>query len=62
MGQRKQYLLRIDPELWSDLETWAQDEFRSVNAQIEFLLRQAVRKRKGGERPPTIEKEDASKE
>lgn len=44
--ERKAFLLRIDPELWRDLETWAADELRSVNGQIEYLLRQAVQKRK----------------
>ncbi len=44
---RKQFLLRIDPDLWNDLERWAADELRSVNAQIEWLLREAVRKRAG---------------
>jgi hypothetical protein len=43
---RKAFLLRIDPELWRELEAWAADELRSVNGQIEFLLRQAVQKRK----------------
>jgi hypothetical protein len=47
MPQRKSFLLRIDPALWSDLETWAAQELRSVNSQIEYLLRQAVLKRKG---------------
>ena len=47
---RKQFLLRIDPELWKELEKWAGDELRSVNAQIEWLLREAVRRRKGGRR------------
>lgn len=46
MEGRKSFLLRIDPELWRELERWAQDELRSVNGQIEFLLRQAVQKRK----------------
>jgi hypothetical protein len=45
--ERKQFLLRIDPQLWADLEAWAADELRSVNGQIEYLLRDAVRKRKG---------------
>lgn len=44
---RKSFLLRIDPKLWSDLEAWAQEDLRSVNGQIEFLLKQAVIKRKG---------------
>jgi hypothetical protein len=43
---RKTFLLRIDPELWKELETWAQAELRSVNGQIEYLLKQAVLKRK----------------
>ena len=47
MASRKAYLLRIDPALWTELEAWAQDELRSVNGQIEYLLKQAVSKRKG---------------
>jgi hypothetical protein len=50
--QRKPFLLRIDPNLWRELEAWAQDELRSVNGQIEYLLKQAVLKRKGGRRRP----------
>jgi hypothetical protein len=46
--ERKPFLLRIDPDLWSELESWAQDELRSVNGQIEYLLRDAVRRRKSG--------------
>ena len=49
--ERKPFLLRIDPELWADLEQWAQDELRSVNGQIEYLLRQAIQKRRGGGTP-----------
>jgi hypothetical protein len=45
--ERKSFLLRIDPALWAELEAWAQDDLRSVNGQIEYLLRQAVQKRKG---------------
>ncbi len=49
MPPRKSYLLRINPQLYADLERWASDELRSVNAQIEFLLSDAVRRagRKG---------------
>jgi hypothetical protein len=47
MAEKKSFLLRIDPALWADLEGWAQDELRSVNGQIEYLLRLAVQKRKG---------------
>jgi hypothetical protein len=48
MAEKKSFLLRIDPALWADLESWAQDELRSVNGQIEYLLRTAVQKRRGG--------------
>lgn len=43
---RKSFLLRIPPDLWKQLEKWAADELRSVNGQIEYVLRQAVEKRK----------------
>ena len=54
MMERKSFLLRIDPALWAELEAWAQDDLRSVNGQIEYLLRQAVQKRKGSkaQQPP----------
>ena len=44
--ERTAFLLRVDPELWAELEAWAADELRSVNGQVEYLLRQAVQKRK----------------
>ncbi len=47
MGERKAFLMRIDPVLWAELESWAQAELRSVNGQIEMILRQAIQKRKG---------------
>ena len=47
MAERKAFLLRIDPGLWAELEVWASDELRSVNGQIEYVLKQAVMKRKG---------------
>jgi hypothetical protein len=49
--ERKAFLLRVSPDLWKDLEKWAADDLRSINAQIEFLLRQAVAKRKGSPKP-----------
>lgn len=45
--ERKAFLLRLPPELWKELERWANDELRSVNGQIEYLLRQAVAKHRG---------------
>lgn len=50
MASRKPFLLRIDTELRAELEVWARDELRSVNGQIEYLLKQAVLKRKGPKR------------
>lgn len=44
--QRKSFPLRIHPELYRELESWAQQEMRSVNGQIEFLLKQAVDRRR----------------
>ncbi len=52
MPERKSFLLRIDPQLWTELEAWAEADLRSVNGQIEFLLREAVQRRRG-RRPPS---------
>lgn len=49
MAARKNFLVRMDPELYTDLESWAAAELRSVNGQIEYLLRQAVLKRRGAQ-------------
>ena len=46
---KKQVLLRLSPSLWNDLAQWAEEDFRSINAQIEFLLADAVRKHKKGQ-------------
>mgnify|MGYP001096793692 FL=1 len=43
---KKQILLRISPTLWKELAQWAEEDFRSINGQIEFLLTECVRKRK----------------
>ncbi len=45
MAERKAFLLRLDPAVWAGLERLAQAELRSVNAQIEFLLRDALARR-----------------
>ena len=44
--ERKKFLLRLPPDLMEELRRWANDDFRSLNAQLEFILRDAVRKRK----------------
>jgi hypothetical protein len=48
--ERKPFLLRLPPALWKELEKWAAADLRSVNGQIEFVLREAVARRKTG--PP----------
>ena len=51
-GERKPFLLRLPPDLWKELEKWAADELRSVNGQMEYLLREAVAKRKSSAKKP----------
>ena len=46
-GEKKQIPLRLSQKLYSELASWAEDEFRSINGQIEFLLTECVKKRKG---------------
>jgi len=46
-NKKKQILLRIAPSLWNDLAQWAEEDFRSINGQIEFLLSENVKKHKG---------------
>jgi hypothetical protein len=45
MAEKKAFLLRLDPVVWDEMERLAQSELRSVNAQIEFLLRDALAQR-----------------
>lgn len=47
MANRKAFLLRLPPDLLDELNRWADDELRSLNAQIEYVLREAVRRRRG---------------
>ncbi len=53
MQERKSFLLRMDPKLWRELEAWAEQELRSVNGQIELILKQAVARRRGEGEEPT---------
>ena len=50
-SKKKQIPLRLSAELYDALSMWAEDEFRSVNGQIEYLLTEAVRKRRRGSLP-----------
>ena len=61
MAAKKSFLLRVDPELWAAVERLAQAELRSANAQVEFLLRDALARRgvRAHETPP---KDDAGGE
>jgi len=43
VAERKAFLLRIDPELYDALQRWASDELRSLNGQIEYLLRRSLK-------------------
>ena len=58
MGDPKRFLLRVDRRLYDALERWAADDLRSVNAQIEFLLRESLRR--AGRLPSS--REDGSSE
>ena len=46
-GGRKGFLLRLPPELLAELRAWASNDLRSLNAHIEYLLREALKRRKG---------------
>ena len=46
MTQKKTFPLRIDAGLWSEIQAWAADDLRSVNGQMEYLLREAVKARR----------------
>lgn len=50
---RKQVPLRISAQLYAELERWAEDDFRSLNGQIEYLLTECVRRRRGGQASPS---------
>lgn len=54
---KKQVLLRLSSSLWEELAVWAEDDFRSINAQIEYLLTDCVRKRRNGK---FVDKQDLS--
>ena len=45
-GEKKQIPLRLSPRLYAEIAAWAEDEFRSINGQIEYLLTECVKKRR----------------
>jgi hypothetical protein len=60
MKERKSFLLRMDPALYEALEGWAQQELRSLNGQIEYLLKEAVAKRRKALQEPSRDPEKPS--
>ena len=46
MAEKKTVLLRLNPKTWEEINIWAKDEFRSINGQIEYILHEALKKRK----------------
>lgn len=61
MATRKPFLLRLDPAVLTAYEAWAADELRSINGQIEFVLREALRKagrKVKGDAPPATKRGD----
>jgi len=59
MSAKKSFLLRMDPALFAELERLAQTDLRSVNAEVEFLLRDALARRGLRPREPDVAKDDA---
>jgi hypothetical protein len=60
VAEKKRFLLRLNPELWDELNRWAAQDFRSVNAQIEFVLQRAVDERRRRPRRPGDSGSDGS--
>jgi hypothetical protein len=56
MAEKKAFILRVNPEMLKEIETWAADEFRSTNGQIEYLLQQAIREHRKGQKKKDNEK------
>lgn len=57
-NEKKQIVLRLSSSLWNELAQWSQDEFRSINGQIEFLLTECVKQHKKGKKPFPPESEE----
>ncbi|MBT8108621.1 MAG: Arc family DNA-binding protein [Gammaproteobacteria bacterium] len=59
MATRKSFALRIDGEIYEAMQRWAKDDLRSLNAQIEFVLRESLRRAGRLDRPGSGEPEDS---
>jgi len=60
MAEKKQVPLRLSEKLYNDLATWAEDDFRSVNGQIEYLLTECVKQRKKNGKYTSQEEKETS--
>ena len=54
MAEKKSILLRLSPKMWEEISQWAEEEFRSVNGQIEYLISDALRRRKRSYKDATL--------
>ena len=52
MADKKSILLRLSPQVWNEISRWSDDEFRSVNGQIEYILNEALKKHKQSKQIP----------
>jgi len=60
MAERKTFLVRLPPEVWDELNRLAKDELRSVNAQIEYIIREALRRRRRPHNEPDPPRNNAT--
>ena len=58
MAEKKTLLLRLNPKMWEEINRWAEDEFRSVNGQIEYILQEAINKHRKGSKSRNNEEGD----
>ncbi len=57
MAEKKSVLLRLSPQIWEEINRWAEEEFRSINGQIEYLLQDAINRRRAKSTSAENEKE-----
>lgn len=58
MAEKKTFLLRLSPKLWAEIQRMAAEELRSVNSQIEYLLREAIARRRGKRFAQAVEEDE----
>lgn len=60
MAEKKSLLLRLSPRMWEEINRWAEEEFRSVNGQIEYILQEAINKRHKAKRSDNDKEGDSN--